>query len=263
LAIITISRGTYSGGKALAEALGRQLGYRLLSREELLARAAQRFGIPPEDLESALLMRPRFLESRSKKLHYIYCVQAALADDVRRDGVVYHGQAGHLLLKDIRHHVRLKVVASLAMRVKAATEGGNDTDPLRYVQKLDTERDKWVRWVYGVDRTDPATYDLVFNLEQVSIPTACAVVSRLVHSRFQTTPASQAALEDLAFASELRAQIGLDRHIVDDRIEIDARAGVVTLKGTVRSLVDADRLREFVGCTDGVKEVQSQLSVRW
>ena len=263
MAIITVSRGTYSGGKVLAEGLSRVLGYRLLTREELLAKAARQFGIPPEDLESALLMRPRFLENRHKKLHYIYCVQAALASDVKRDGVVYIGQAGHLLLKGIRHHLRLKVVASLEMRVKAAMERSDVTDPLEYVRKLDTERDKWVRWVYGVDRTDPTTYDLVINLQQVSIPVACSVVSQLVSSRFQTTPESQAALDDLAFASELRAHIGLDRKIVDDRIEIDARAGVVTLKGTVRSLVDADRVREFVGCTEGVTEVHSHLSVRW
>lgn len=263
MAIITISRGTYSGGKALAEGLGQTLGYRLLSREELLRKAAQQFAIPPDELESALLMHPRFLENRSKKLHYIYCVQAALASDVIGDGVVYHGQAGHLLLKGIRHHLRLRVVASLEMRAKAAMERGDVPNPLEYVRKLDTEREKWIRWVYGVDRTDPATYDLVVNLEQLSVPTVCAIVSRLVSSRFQTTPRSQAAVEDLAFASELRARIGLDRRIVDGRIEIAAKAGVVTLGGTVRSLVDADRVRQLVRNTEGVTEVRSRMSVRW
>lgn len=263
MSIITISRGTYSGGKALAEALGRELDYRLLSREELLNKAARQFGIPPEDLESALLMHPRFLEKRSKKLHYIYCLQAALANDVKDDGVVYHGQAGHMLLQGIEHHLRLKVVASLEMRIEAARERDDVGDPEDYVRKLDAERDKWMQWVYGVDRCDPAIYDLVVNLEQLSIPTACAVVSQLVHDRFRTTPESQAALNDLAFASEIRAHIGLDRQIVDDRIEVDADGGVVTLTGTVRSLVDADRVREFVCCTDGVQEVHSHLNVQW
>ena len=34
MAIITVSRGTYSGGKNLAESLSQKLGYRSLSREE-------------------------------------------------------------------------------------------------------------------------------------------------------------------------------------------------------------------------------------
>lgn len=37
MAIITISRGTFSGGKALAECLSRTLGYRSIDRDMLIA----------------------------------------------------------------------------------------------------------------------------------------------------------------------------------------------------------------------------------
>ena len=43
MAIITISRGAYSGIEALAERLREELGYRLLSREELLVNTAKEF----------------------------------------------------------------------------------------------------------------------------------------------------------------------------------------------------------------------------
>ena len=76
MAIITISQGTYSGGLALARCLGRELGYRLLSRETLLAEAATRFGLSAAEFEAALAFNPRFLENRAKRHRYVNWVSA-------------------------------------------------------------------------------------------------------------------------------------------------------------------------------------------
>jgi osmotically-inducible protein OsmY len=266
MAIITISRGTYSGGRILAECLSEQLQYRLLSREELLQGAAKRFHPTEEQLEDALLHRPGFLETgKLKKLHYVYCVQAELARAAQGDDVVYHGQAGHLLLKGVPHHMRVRVVANLDYRIAAAMERANikRERAIDLIRELDEERDKWVQWVYGTDRNDPLAYDLTVNLERTSIDSACTMVAESVQRDFQTTPESQQVVDDLVLASEIRAQIGLDPSIHDDRIDVDCEAGIVTLSGTVRSLVDADRARELVREIPGVKQVDSQMGVRW
>ena len=72
MAIITISRGTYSGGKELAEHMSKDLGYRLLSREDLLTDAAKEFGVSESKLETALMFKPGFLDSLNlRKIHYI------------------------------------------------------------------------------------------------------------------------------------------------------------------------------------------------
>jgi hypothetical protein len=41
MAVITISRGTFSGGKMLAECLSQTLGYRCIDRDVIVARAAE------------------------------------------------------------------------------------------------------------------------------------------------------------------------------------------------------------------------------
>lgn len=266
MAIVTISRGTFSGGRLLAECLHEELGYRLLSREELLAAAARQFKASEEDLEHALMFRPGFLEGRGlTKRHYIYCVQAALAAAVRDDNVVYHGQAGHLLLVGIPHHLRLKVVADLEYRCKAAMQRGNFTreQALLYIKERDEARNRWVQWVYGIEREDPTTYDLVINLERASIASACRIVALYLEKDFNTTPESQAIMDDFALASLIKAQIGMDRRIADDVIEVQAKDGVITISGTVRSLSDADNTRELVRSIPGVKSVDSKLGVRW
>ena len=53
MAIITISRGSYSGGKAVAERLSEKLGYPCISKEIILD-AAEEFGVPEEQLVAAL-----------------------------------------------------------------------------------------------------------------------------------------------------------------------------------------------------------------
>jgi cytidylate kinase len=266
MAIITISRGTYSGGKLLAECLSDQLGYRLISREELLHGAAERFQATEEQLESALMHRPGFLEGgKLGKLHYVYCVQAELAQLVKGDNVVYHGQAGHLLLKGVPHHMRARVVANLEYRVRAAMERGKlkREKAIDYIKELDEERDKWVQWVYGIDRNDPQTYDVTINLERISMDSACVMIAESARRDFETTPESQRIMDDLVLASEIRAKIGLDPNIHDDRIDVECDAGTVTLTGTVRSLVDADRARELARTIPGVKHIESDMGVRW
>ena len=47
MAIITISRGTFSGGQSLAEYVAGKLGYRCLAREVLIE-AARQYGVDEE-----------------------------------------------------------------------------------------------------------------------------------------------------------------------------------------------------------------------
>lgn len=264
MAIITISRGTYSGGLALAESLSEDLGYRLLSREQLLTNAAKEFGALEDDLKSALQQRPGFLEGRGRrKLQYVYCVQAAIAKAVQNDNVVYHGQAGHLLLRGIPHHLRLRAVADMEYRITDTVKRGNFTreEAIQCIEELDRERANWMKWLHGVDPNDPTTYDLEINLEHISIPTACMIVAQTVNHGFQTTPESQQMLDNLVLTSDIRAKMGLLKEISDDRIEVEARDGIVTITANVRFLADANRVRELVAQIPGVKDIQSKIEI--
>jgi hypothetical protein len=248
----------------LAEQLGRELGYWLLSREELLTKVTEEYGISESQVESALKYKPGLLEGRGlKKLHYVACMRAALARAVQRDNVVYHGAAGHVLLGSIPHHLRVRVVADMEYRIAAvqARFGLTRDKAVRYIETLDKERDAWLRWVYGADANDPHAYDLVVNLEHVPVSTACAIIAEAATRDFRATPASQKILADLALASELRARIGLDRGVSDERIGVEAENGVVTITADVRRVSDAERTRELAAAIPGVREVRSDIAV--
>ncbi len=262
MAIVTISRGPYSGLKVLAERLSEDLGYRLLSREELLAHTAEEFGALASQLESALKHAPSFLEGRGLgRRHFVYCVQATMAKAVQRDNVVYYGEAGHLLLKGIPHHLRVRLIANMEDRVGAVMERCSliREKAVQYIKESDKALEKWVKWVHGVDINDLATVDLAVNLDRISIQSACALIAETADRDFRTTPQSQKIVDDLVLASQIRAKLGLDRKTSDERIAIEADDGVVTITANVRFVAEAHKARELVSQIPGVKEIESKI----
>ena len=58
--IITIARGSFSGGKLLAENVARRLHYRCIDREQIIHKAAS-WGVSQEALRTAIEKPPSFL----------------------------------------------------------------------------------------------------------------------------------------------------------------------------------------------------------
>lgn len=266
MAIITICRGTDTGGRELAERLSKDLRYRLLSREDLLADTASYFGASEDVLQSALEQKPGFLEGRGlKKRQYLQCVQAIMAKAVQANDIVYHGQAGHLLLPGIPHHLRMRVVQDMEHRINLEMEAGKPSreKAIECIEELDRKRASWMKWVHGVDINDPTVYDMVINLERLPLAVVSAMVAQAVMLHFQSTAESQRIMDNLVLATEVQARLGLNRDISDDRIGVSADGGVITLTASVRSHADVERAKEFVRQIPGVVEVRSDLSTRW
>ncbi len=139
MAIITISRGTFSGGSELAQRVAALLGYQCTSREVILE-AAWGSGIPAEEITNAMEKRPSFWHRvMGQRTAYLTLVRAALCEHARGGQLVYHGHVGHLLLPGIVHVVRVRVIADMPFRIQAALpQHGTVTPP------WPTSR-KWIR----------------------------------------------------------------------------------------------------------------------
>lgn len=262
MAIITISRGTYSGGKELAEAIAKRLGYPCLARE-VLVEAAARYGVPLEKLTRAMNDKPGILEGMTlERVHYLALVRAALAKAAADERLVYHGHAGHLLLRDVPHVIRVKVMAGMEYRIQAAMERKklNREQAIQHIKKMDEDRVRWTRYLYGVDWNDLTLFDLAINVDKIGIPNASNLVIMIAQRpEFQPTAESRKSLADTVLAAEIRAKVAAEGNIPDDEVEITANDGVITITGTARSLEDADRIRQIVRSHPGAKEIISKL----
>jgi cytidylate kinase len=240
----------------LAECLAGKLGYRCVGRETIVERAAAS-GASHEELLAALLKPPGFLERfKHKRYQYLVLFQAALAEEVKGGNVVYHGNAGHLMLKGASAVLRVRIIAPLEKRLGMLQARlkltGNEA--LDYIHKVDEDRKKWTQFLYGVNWEDPALYDLVLNLEHMDIEEACEVLEALVrtHTCFQDSPECRAELEDLAIASRVRASLALNASTSHLEMEVSARGGHVSIRGKVTGTGELEEVRQVAMKVPGV-----------
>jgi cytidylate kinase len=262
MAIITISRGSFSGGKLVAECLASNLGHRCLDRDTVVEKAAQ-YGASPKDLLDALVKAPGYIDrTRHKRYVYLATIQAALAEEVKGGKTVYHGNAGHLLLKAIGHVLRVRIIAPMEYRLTALRERMpmDRSEALTYIARVDEERRRWTRYLYGVSWEDPELYDAVLNLEHMDIPEACDLIGTMAQAgRFKETPELLAAAQDLALASSVRAQLAVNPATSSLEVEVTAFKGTVYVRGPVSSRRLIERIQEIAAGAAGVQRVNVEL----
>jgi len=264
MAIITISRGSYSRGKEIAEKLSQKLGYDCIDRETLLE-ASEQFNIPEIKLVRAIHDAPSLLDRYTYgKEKYIAYIQAALLRYVRRDGIVYHGLAGQFLLTGISHVLKVRIISDWDDRVVLEMERQNISrkEAERILKSDDKQRRRWSKHLYGIDTVDSSLYDLVLHIKNVTADDAVDIICHTVGlPHFQTTTESQKTLEDLLLAREVKVAL-LD---IKPDSDVSASDGIVLVKTRAHISQEAylvHMIREAGRRVPGVKEISVDLQVR-
>jgi cytidylate kinase len=197
-------------GKSVAEKVAARLGFECISREVLLE-ASNKFNIPEIKLVNAIIDTPSFLNRFNHgQEHFIAYIQSALTRHLCRDNVVYHGLAGHVFLKNIAHVLKVCIVAEFETRVANLMQRENvsEREAEAWITKVDKEREKWTKHLYGVNPRDPLLYDLVLKIDKFDIDDAVENISQSAAlPRFKATDASRRDIEDLALACEIKAAL--------------------------------------------------------
>ena len=181
---------------------------------------------------------------------------------------MYHGLAGHLLLRGVPGILRLRVIAPLEYRIRMASETLRleRADAIKHIEEMDQHRRKWTRYLYHADWEDPTLYDFVINLEQVSVEAACEIAAAMVEKNtVNFSPESEAALASLAVAARVRANLALDPATANLEVHVEARGGVVTIEGNAAGQRDAVLrvARAVPGVTEAVLREPGQMDEAW
>ena len=238
MAIITISRGTMSGGESLAACLSKRLDIPAVS-QEILQEASKRFGISQSLLLQQLEKTKGLIPGPSPERGlYLAAIQLALAERAQKGSFVYHGHAGHLLLKGVPQVLKVRVIAPLDRRVRkmAETQKISLEEARKTIEKMDEGRIKWTRFLYDVDWRDPSLYDLVMNLDAINMETACEmIVCALNRLEFQESPESRAIIEDFLLASRVKAELATHDRTRGLELEVRAEKGEIKITGTFQT----------------------------
>ena len=266
--IITISRGSFSGGKMVAEGVAQMLGYRCIDREQIIQKA-ELWGVSPEDLRTAMEKPPSFLgQSPQTRYRYLAFIQAALTEEARTGNAIYHGLAAHLLLGKGPHVLRIRIIAPMEFRIDQVQNRlkCDRKEAIASIKKVDEDRSRWTKFLYGLDWTDASLYDMVLNLEQMTVQEACAAICFVSQANgFEFTADSQRALDDLALAAHVKASLAINPTTADLQFEVVADRGCVSIKGGIDSPAQAKMIGDLVHSLAGVTAVdlhQLKLGIR-
>ncbi len=259
MAVVLISRGTMSGGQALARRLAERLSYRYLRREDLI-RAVDSCGDHArkvrESLDRATKAYQQFSDLRRP---FLILMRSALLGFIRDGNVVYDGYASHLLLVGVPGCMHVRVIAPMAQRVQSAMSrlGLGEAEAKEAVQREDEERVRWARFMYGRDLRDVSLYDACLSLDRLSVEAACSMIAAsLAFDVFQPTPESARALEDLELATRVEAALVCDTRTFGYEIGAKAQGGRVHLEGPYVEDHEHELILEVARTVVGVTEVE-------
>jgi cytidylate kinase len=261
MAIITLSRGTYSGGEKLAQILAARVSYRSISREDIYGCAQHNFGYALEDLVQIMHKAPtRFDKAAEQRRRMFVAIQASLCQMMKGDNVIYSGPAGHLFLLGIPHVLRIRLITPYSHRLQIAVEreGLNPREAGRKIDLDDAEQERWTQFIFGANWTDPTFYDLVLNLEYMNLEEiADVVICAMNLPAFRTSEQSKKKLEDLALSSLVMARILSEPLTENLELKVEADNGMVNLIGNF----DDKALRQVLQIASRVEGVRD-LGVR-
>lgn len=267
MAILAICKGTKCYGTEMAECLARGLDYPIIG-EEVVRDAAAELGVSAEDLQQHLGARPMLWDRFSAmRRTYLLALQAALADRVVEGNVVYHGLTGGLLLDDLPATLTLRCIAPMPMRVRAVVRESDmdEATAERYIRDIDAARSRWVKTIHDKEISDPGLYDLVVNLDNLTVGAACGMVRRMMRQpEYEVSDEVKGRLE--AFRTTCHLKVALDQDDELRGLELDAEVddGQALITGTVPARSSGkigDRIAQTARSIPGVQDVT--LEVEW
>jgi cytidylate kinase len=263
MAIVTISHEMGAGGSVIGMPLAERLEYRYVD-QDMISQAARRYGCLEERLTRLDETKPSFLERfDAETRHFITVLQSAVLDVAEQDNAVIMGRSGQVLLQGIAHVLRVFVRGPFEVRVrrvmKKMADEGESVDAraaAQLVRRTDQEKYGRMRYLFDVNWSDPALYDLVITTEKLSFEAGVDLILGLLHRpELAATEASRQALRDRALASRVRAALAAHPETRKCRITVAAEQGVIRLEGTAA----LEKATEVARTISGVVEVKEQL----
>lgn len=260
MGVITISRGSYSKGKEIAEKLAQHLAYDCVSRDVLLETSAH-FNIHELKLVRAIHDAPSIFDRfKHGKERYIIFIREAFLHHIRKDNVIYHGLAGHFFCQGIPNILKVRIIANLEDRVREEMkrEHISEKEARNILQKDDEERRKWGMHLYGIDTKEPSLYDIVLHVDNLKVDDAVEILADIARRQcFQTTQESLMIIDDYYLAAKAQellfdafplAQVKCKKGVVFVTIETTLSQEQEVINDIVRILKEKD--------IDGIKDVK-------
>ncbi len=207
---ITVSRKMGTHGSEIARRVANDLGYHLYDTKAI-NRMAEELGVLGSVREIDEKVPSIFQRVFSPRpMVYLERLYSVIYELAKQGNAVFLGRGSHLLLRDFPCTVHVRVTASPETCIRTLlAQGLNREAAARTIKRTDDERSAFVRYAFGVDWDDPTRYDLVLNMDKLTVSLAVSTIVQRVRSADISEASADAirTLGMLALASRAEAAL--------------------------------------------------------
>ena len=261
---ITFSRKMGANGSEIARRVANELHYSLYDTEAIET-TAREMGIL-KDIKEADEKVPSLFQrlfSHRPEIH-LDRLNSVIYELASRGNAVFLGRGSHILLRAFTCALHIGVTASLDKRIQNLVERGFEREAaIKALHKSDHERGAFIKFAFGVDWDDPELYDLVLNMDNLSVALAADTVLHVARSeeiQVRSTDAMQ-SLEMMGLARRAEAALieagfpsaSLSIAVVEPR--------KIQVSGAVEGESTKTKVEEVLKGLKGVESIENQLTV--
>jgi cytidylate kinase len=235
-----------------------------VQRNEVAENVAGRMQVPASLIRRLREGKAGLVErlSTDKQQVAVYTAEEVFAQ-AERGNTVLRGWGATCLLRPVQHVVRVRVTRSFEHRVAWLMEnlGTDDREAAESeVRRSDAAHAQRMNAQFGVTWGDPLLYDMVLNTDRLSVESCADMVLQLAaRPEFRETADSRAILEGLALSARVRAALKANESTSNVDVQIDSRAGRVTLTGIVVNEQEKAEAARVASSVAGLGKVDNQL----
>lgn len=202
--IITINRECGSGGGEIARLLAEKLGFKIYGRT-MLEEVAKQFDMTIENMDRIKAQKTnwwkdfcqfyqeystsfytRSAQPEATPMNIYYAEEHLLRELAEQESCIVVGRAGFHIFRDYPNAVHLLIMADHDARVAriAKKEHLSDEEAIKVVDRIDKERDTYVKNVSGTSRFDMHNYDFMINVTGMATESVADFLVDYVHRKF-------------------------------------------------------------------------------
>lgn len=262
--VIAMTQEMGSLGKDVAMHLAQSMNLQVM-RHEVVDHIAEQMDKPKSAIRRVRQGKASFVErfTIDQRDLAIYTAEE-VCELAERGNIILRGWGATCILRPVPHVACIRITRSFAKRVEwlMANLGSNDPEFAEAeIRRSDMAHSSRIQQLYGVKWGDPMLYDLVLNMDRLSVESAAEQIRVLVsRPEFQETPQSMEKLKSLTLEAEIRAALRHHPATHNTSVTIEASGqGEIILDGVVLSEKERKEVEKLAAAVPGVQRIDNRL----
>jgi cytidylate kinase len=261
---ITLSRKMGANGSEIAGRVAGELQYYLYDTEAIETTAREMgFLKDVQDIDNKVpSFFERFLSARPQM--QVDRLMAVIYELASRGNALFLGRGSHILLREFPCAMHVRVTASLEKRILNLVDRGFQREAaVRELRRTDHERAAFIKFAFGVDWDNPELYDLVLNMDHLTVPLAADIVTHMATTE-EVKARSMDAMQSLAMMGlARRAEAALiEKGFTPPYICVSVvEPCKVRLTGTVGVPWEKTNVERIVKGVQGITSIDNQIQI--